>query len=84
MWMLVTNLVGAAVYAVRVSSVPHVFSACRSLFQVPERWVRISCGICGSSHQIFHVLVVVAALLHLCGLVQALHAVRASTGICGL
>lgn len=29
MWMLVTNLVGAAVYAARVSSVPHVSFACR-------------------------------------------------------
>ncbi|RYF38246.1 MAG: hypothetical protein EOO38_25065 [Cytophagaceae bacterium] len=49
---------------------------------MPERWVISSCDRWGSSHQIFHVLVVIAALLHLCGLRQALDIVHATAETC--
>ncbi|EGC40947.1 hemolysin-III family protein [Histoplasma capsulatum var. duboisii H88] len=48
-------IIGAAVYAA----------------QVPERWYPGGFDILGSSHQIFHVLVVLAAISHLTGLLQA-------------
>ena len=48
-------ILGAAIYAARV----------------PERLQPGSFDIWGSSHQIFHVLVVLAAAVHLVGLVQA-------------
>ena len=46
---------GAAIYAARM----------------PERWAPGKFDIWGSSHQIFHVLVLVAAALHLFGLIKA-------------
>ncbi|KAH7077561.1 hemolysin-III related-domain-containing protein [Paraphoma chrysanthemicola] len=48
-------IVGAAIYAARV----------------PEKWSPGRYDIWGSSHQIFHVLVVMAAATHLVGLVKA-------------
>ncbi|KAF1920771.1 hemolysin-III related-domain-containing protein [Ampelomyces quisqualis] len=48
-------IVGAAIYAARV----------------PEKWSPGKYDIWGSSHQIFHVLVVMAATTHLVGLVKA-------------
>jgi adiponectin receptor len=48
-------ILGAAIYATRV----------------PEKWSPGKYDIWGSSHQIFHVLVVMAAATHLVGLVKA-------------
>jgi adiponectin receptor len=48
-------IIGAAIYAARV----------------PEKWSPGKYDIWGSSHQIFHVLVVMAATTHLVGLVKA-------------
>ncbi|KAL3423740.1 hemolysin III family channel protein [Phlyctema vagabunda] len=57
-WVLMTlglNTTGAVAYA----------------FKVPERFCRRTFDVVGASHQIFHVLVVVAALVYLRGLLQA-------------
>jgi adiponectin receptor len=51
----VLYVAGAAIYAARV----------------PEKWSPGRFDIWGSSHQIFHVLVVLAATSHLVGLVKA-------------
>lgn len=51
----VLYIVGAAIYAVRI----------------PERWAPGRFDIWGNSHQIFHVLVLIAAATHLTGLVKA-------------
>lgn len=48
-------IIGAVIYAARV----------------PEKWSPGKYDIWGSSHQIFHVLVVMAAATHLVGLVKA-------------
>ncbi|KAK4570356.1 hypothetical protein LTR86_002436 [Recurvomyces mirabilis] len=58
-------ILGAAIYAARI----------------PERWRPGSFDIFGSSHQIFHILVVLAAAAHLVGLLKAFdyeHAYRSS------
>lgn len=39
--------------------------------RIPERWRPGAFDIWGSSHQIFHVLVVLAAATHLVGLLKA-------------
>lgn len=57
-WLLLQGLLyilGAGIYAARV----------------PERWLPGRFDILGSSHQVFHVLVVLAASAHLTGLLQA-------------
>ena len=57
-WVLLQGVLyisGAAIYAARV----------------PEKWSPGKYDIWGSSHQIFHVLVVLAAASHLVGLIQA-------------
>jgi adiponectin receptor len=83
-WIAASNLVGAAIYAARVSGLPCAFAANSRPSQVPERWVRLSYDIRGSSYQIFHGLVVLAALLHLCGLAQAPNIIRATADDCRL
>ncbi|KAI7213727.1 HlyIII-domain-containing protein [Hortaea werneckii] len=57
-WLVTQGLLyvaGAAIYAARI----------------PERWSPGSFDLVGSSHQIFHVLVVLAAAAHLVGLLKA-------------
>lgn len=57
-WVLLQGalyILGAGIYAARV----------------PEKWTPGRYDIWGSSHQIFHVLVVMAAAAHLVGLVKA-------------
>lgn len=51
----VLYIVGASIYAVRI----------------PERWAPGKFDIWGNSHQIFHVLVLIAAATHLVGLIRA-------------
>ena len=67
-WLVSQGLlytIGAALYAARV----------------PERWYPGRFDVVGSSHQIFHVLVVTAAVVHLIGLLKAADRVRV-TGEC--
>ncbi|KAI9054322.1 hypothetical protein LZ554_001488 [Drepanopeziza brunnea f. sp. 'monogermtubi'] len=64
--MTALNLVGAAVY----------------VWRIPERWVPMKCDIYGSSHQIFHVLVVFAGLAHMCGLFGAFEYVKGEQNKC--
>ena len=48
--------------------------------RIPERWMPGTFDLVGSSHQIFHVLVVMAACSHLVGLLKAAeHAERMGT-----
>lgn len=57
-WVLITlalNTLGGSIYA----------------FKVPERWLRRKFDIVGASHQVFHVLVVLAALTFTKGMLQA-------------
>ena len=59
-WMGLTaslNLVGAIVYATRI----------------PERWYPRRHDFFGSSHQILHIMVIVAGLTHWAGLLSAFH-----------
>lgn len=58
-------IVGAAIYATRI----------------PERWYPGSFDIWGSSHQIFHVLILVAAGTHLTGLIKAFDYRHSQSGI---
>lgn len=55
--------------------------------RVPEKWAPGRFDIWGSSHQIFHVLVVLAAAAHLVGLVRAFdyrHGEGRGRGVLGL
>lgn len=66
-WVLAQGalyILGAAIYAARV----------------PEKWSPGQYDIWGSSHQIFHVLVVAAAATHCVGLVKAFDAEHARRG----
>jgi len=57
-YLLITamlNLLGAAIYTARI----------------PERWCRLRYDIYGSSHQIFHFIVLFAGLIHMFGLLSA-------------
>ncbi|KAJ5051834.1 uncharacterized protein L3040_001605 [Drepanopeziza brunnea f. sp. 'multigermtubi'] len=66
--MTALNLVGAAVY----------------VWRIPERWVPMKCDIYGSSHQIFHVMVVFAGLAHMFGLFGAFEYVKGEQNKCVL
>lgn len=64
-WMGVTaslNLIGAIVYATRI----------------PERWYPRRHDFFGNSHQILHIMVIVAGLTHWAGLLSAFHYLHAS------
>ncbi|KAH9224532.1 mPR-like GPCR protein [Leptodontidium sp. 2 PMI_412] len=60
------NLTGAVVYATRV----------------PERWFPIKCDVFGSSHQVFHVMVILAGLAHMFGLLGAFQYVHSAENQC--
>ncbi|GAB7350266.1 hypothetical protein MBLNU459_g0911t1 [Dothideomycetes sp. NU459] len=64
--MATFNLLGATVYAARV----------------PERWFPYRFDLFGASHQIFHIMIVIAALAHVAGILQAYHNVCGGSGIC--
>ncbi|KAL1583124.1 hypothetical protein WHR41_08258 [Cladosporium halotolerans] len=67
-WLVTQGLLyilGAMIYAARV----------------PERWSPGAFDIWGSSHQIFHVLVVLAAAAHLVGLLKAFDYAHGSRGV---
>ncbi|KAE8450599.1 hypothetical protein EG329_005943 [Mollisiaceae sp. DMI_Dod_QoI] len=65
-WMGTFNIIGAIVYAARV----------------PERWYPYRFDFVGASHQIFHVMVVGAGLVHFMGLVEAFKLVREKEDFC--
>ncbi|KAK8121488.1 hypothetical protein PG999_005608 [Apiospora kogelbergensis] len=67
-WMATSNLVGAAIYAARI----------------PERWAPRLFDICGASHQISHVAVMVAAYIHFDGIVSAFRFARSQPGACSV
>ncbi|KAE9381687.1 hemolysin-III channel protein-like protein Izh2 [Stipitochalara longipes BDJ] len=70
-WVLITlvlNVSGATAYA----------------FKVPERWCRRRFDILGASHQIFHLMVVLAALTYTKGILQAFDFVHENDHICQL
>jgi adiponectin receptor len=50
--------------------------------QFPEKWFRCYFDIFGASHQILHVLVVLAALAHTMGLLQMMAWVKAHPNVC--
>ena len=61
------NLVGAVTYAVRV----------------PEKWYPKRFDIVGNSHQILHVMVILAGLAHMAGLIRAFNFVHSGQDKCG-
>lgn len=65
--MAVLNLIGAYVYAAMVAGLASPEVPCPILMfaQVPEKWWPEKFDIIGSSHQILHVMVVLAGLVHL-------------------
>ncbi|PMD40096.1 hemolysin-III channel protein-like protein Izh2 [Hyaloscypha variabilis F] len=68
-WVLVTlalNISGATAYA----------------FKVPERWCKRRFDILGASHQIFHLMVVLAALTYTKGILQAFDFVHGNDHLC--
>lgn len=52
--------------------------------QVPERWCRKRFDILGASHQIFHLLVVLAALTYTQAILQAFDFVHGNNHTCKL
>ena len=69
-WMMAMgalNLTGAVAYAVRV----------------PEKWYPERFDIFGSSHQILHVMVVLAGLAHMAGLIRAFNFIHGGDDSCG-
>ncbi|KAK7991899.1 hypothetical protein PG996_013088 [Apiospora saccharicola] len=65
-WMATSNLVGAALYATRI----------------PERWAPYRFDLCGASHQLFHIFIITAAVIHFDGLVVAFRIVRSTQSPC--
>lgn len=78
-------VLGAVIYAVCILFPWLSFVCCQWLIdhdqaRVPERLHPGAFDVWGSSHQIFHVLIVLAAMAHLVGLLKAFdHAQRFST-----
>ncbi|KAK8069457.1 hypothetical protein PG994_006073 [Apiospora phragmitis] len=65
-WMATSNLVGAALYAIRI----------------PERWAPYRFDLCGASHQLFHIFIIAAAVIHFNGLVVAFRIIRSNQSPC--
>ncbi|KAK8022967.1 hemolysin-III family protein [Apiospora marii] len=65
-WMAAANLVGAALYATRI----------------PERWAPYRFDLCGASHQLFHMFIIAAAVIHFDGLVVAFRIIRSTQSPC--
>lgn len=51
--------------------------------QIPERWAPYKFDIYGASHQIFHIAVIIAAIIHFCGLLEAFAFLRSQVNVCG-
>jgi adiponectin receptor len=79
------NIAGAVVYASRASLLLlKALCRCRFAyrFQIPERWFPTRFDFVGASHQIFHLLVLAAGLVHYKALIGGLHAARAPDNLC--
>ncbi|KAM3072500.1 hypothetical protein ACMFMG_009298 [Clarireedia jacksonii] len=79
--MAILNLVGAFIYALRVRSSFASSPAediTLTISQIPEKWYPNQHDLFGSSHQIFHVMVVLAGLAHMFGLLRAFDHVHSS------
>ncbi len=69
--LMAINAAGAAAYALRVGSMKCEYSRLvANNWQFPERFFPQTFDIFGNSHQIMHVLVVCAALVHVLGLTR--------------
>lgn len=85
-WMGTFNVVGAVVYAARVSLSffcsfwQNKVNGC--VLQIPERWWPYRFDFVGQSHQIFHVMVVIAGLIHFVGLLEAFILIRGEENFC--
>lgn len=88
-WVLITlvvDILGAAAYALKVCKAQIAKCIMKTIpfankIQIPERWWKQTFDIYGASHQIFHLLVIVAALTYTKGLLQAFDYVHADDGI---
>lgn len=69
---------------VLVTLVLNVSGAMAYVFKVPERWCRRRFDILGASHQMFHLLVVLAALTYTKAILQAFDFVHGNDHTCKL
>lgn len=77
------NLLGAVFYASRVGAAVHVLRRLHAdCTQLPERWFPYHFDFVGASHQIFHLLVFAAGLVHYKALICALREIRTSGDLC--
>lgn len=78
------NILGAAFYASRVSEHNLASDVCLAdlSVQLPERWLPKRFDFIGASHQIFHVLVLAAGVVHYKALICALYEVRSPDHLC--
>jgi predicted membrane channel-forming protein YqfA (hemolysin III family) len=87
-WMILMgalNIIGACFYASRVRNLlQHRDRLEANKSQLPERWFPLRFDFVGASHQIFHLLVLAAALVHYKALVGALRESRGSQNLCML
>lgn len=77
-WMLLMaslNFIGAGLYVARVRS-PTLDAYRPYNCQVPEKWYPQTFDYFGASHQILHVMVILARLAHMAGLFRAFDYVR--------
>lgn len=88
-WMATSNLVGAALYATRVSIRVYFAYTLRPgvadmsyMTQIPERWAPYRFDLCGASHQLFHIFIIAAAVIHFDGLVVAFRIIRSTQNPC--
>jgi adiponectin receptor len=85
-WMILMgalNIIGACFYASRVRiMLQHRDQLEANKSQLPERWFPLRFDFVGASHQIFHLLVLAAALVHYKALVGALRESRGSRNLC--
>jgi len=79
------NIAGAVFYASRVRTfLGDALGRWRvaNRYQIPERWCPNRFDFIGASHQIFHLLVLAAGLVHYKALIGGLNAVRAPDTLC--
>jgi adiponectin receptor len=85
-WMILMgtlNIIGACFYASRVRNLlQHRDRLEANKSQLPERWFPCRFDFVGASHQIFHLLVLAAALVHYRALIGALRESRESQDSC--
>lgn len=83
--MAFLNLSGALIYAARVCVCLPATGVCVLALtqkQFPEKWYPYRFDFLGASHQIFHVMVLAAGLVHYKGLADAFIEVRGTDQVC--